>query len=134
MELALEPELYSPSIDNNGNYIDSVPPSNTMKNGIKCPCGGSRKNIAFTKTSDFTKHTKTITHQKWLENINNNKSNLYVECYTLRKTIETQKLIIAEKEKMINSKEMIINCLTDQLEREKNKGCKTENLLDLLCD
>ncbi len=132
MELTLEPEIYSPSIDNNGNYIDITPPTTTLKNGIKCPCGGSRKNQSYNTAATFSKHTKTVTHQKWMENLNNNKSNFYIESITLRKTVETQRIIIAEKEKQLSGKDLIIQCLTEQLEREKNNNKKPAVLIDLL--
>jgi hypothetical protein len=47
MELIVEPDIYQPSIDEAGNYIDKIPC--TLKtNGLSCPCG-SRKD----KTYDF---------------------------------------------------------------------------------
>lgn len=131
MELTIEPEIYSPSIDDMGNYIDVIPSTSNLKNGIKCSCGGSRKNQSYTTAATFSKHTKSVTHQKWLENMNNNKSNYYVETITLRKTVDNQKLIIAEKEKLINSKELIIQCLTEQLEKEKAKNTRPIKLVDL---
>ena len=42
MELVTEPDVYSPSIDNNGNYIDIIPSFNIINKGVSCPCG-SRK-------------------------------------------------------------------------------------------
>ncbi len=132
MELIVEPEIYSPSVDTAGNYVDVVPPTTTLKNGIKCPCGGSRKNQSYNTASLFSKHSKSVTHQKWLENLNNNKSNFYVETITLRKTVENQRLIIAEKDKQMSGKDLIIQCLTEQLEREKNKNKKDTILIDLL--
>jgi len=131
MELTVEPEIYSPSIDDLGNYIDVIPPSTNLKNGIKCSCGGSRKNQSYNTASTFAKHTKSVTHQKWLENINNNKSNYYVETITLRKTVDNQRQIIAEKEKLISSKELVIQCLTEQIEKEKAKNMRPIKLIDI---
>ena len=64
MELATEPDIYSPNIDNNGDYIDKVPSFNTnaLANGIRCPCG-TRKDKIYTSTSMFSSHIKTKTHE-----------------------------------------------------------------------
>jgi len=37
MELATEPDTYSPSIDDMGNYIDKIPSFANIKHGIRCP-------------------------------------------------------------------------------------------------
>ena len=42
MELVVEPDIYTPSINDNGLYVDKVPPFNYIKKGLTCPCG-SRK-------------------------------------------------------------------------------------------
>ena len=74
MELATEPDLYSPSIDSLGNYIDKIPSFNNIKHGLRCPCG-SRKDKVYDTYSTFSAHTKTKTHQKWLNDLNLNKAN-----------------------------------------------------------
>jgi hypothetical protein len=33
MELAVESDIYSPNIDDKGNYIDKIPSFNNIKNG-----------------------------------------------------------------------------------------------------
>lgn len=39
MELTTEPDTYSPSIDELGNYNDKIPSFNMIKHGIRCLCG-----------------------------------------------------------------------------------------------
>ena len=39
MELITEPDIYAPSIDEIGNYIDKVPSFLIIKHGVRCTCG-----------------------------------------------------------------------------------------------
>ncbi len=114
MDLAIEPDIYSPSMDNNGNYIDKIPSVLYFKNGIRCPCG-SRKDKSYDCASYFSTHIKTKTHQKWLADINFNKMNYYIENIQLKDTINNQKLIIARLEKEIIVKSKTIDLLTQQI-------------------
>jgi hypothetical protein len=109
MELIVEPEVYAPSIDEIGNYIDKIPPFNTIKYGIRCPCG-SRKDKTFDTSGTFSAHIKTKTHQKWLNNLNLNKAN-----ETLKSTVQNQRLVIAKLDKDLQNKIMTIDYLTQQL-------------------
>jgi len=114
MDLIVEPDIYAPSIDDNGNYVDKIPSFTNIKNGLRCPCG-TRRDKTYDCYSYFTNHIKTQTHKKWLSNMNMNKSNYYIENIQLRETINNQKLIIAKFEKEINTKLKTINYLTEQL-------------------
>jgi hypothetical protein len=60
-------------------------------------------------------HIKTKTHQQWLQTINLNKSNYFVENEKLKITLQNQKLIIAKLERDLNTKIMTIDYLTQQL-------------------
>jgi len=114
MDLIVEPDIYAPSIDDNGNYVDKIPSFTNIKNGLRCPCG-TRRDKTYDCSSYFTNHIKTQTHKKWLSNMNINKSNYYIENIQMRETINNQKLIIAKFEKEINTKLKTINYLTEQL-------------------
>jgi hypothetical protein len=114
MELVVEPDIYSPSINDNGLYIDKVPPFNYIKKGLSCPCG-SRKDKIYETHSVFVAHTKTKTHQKWLEMLNTNKANFYVDLEKAKEVISNQRLIIAKLEKDVSNKIMTIDYLTQQL-------------------
>ena len=114
MELVTEPELYAPSIDSLGNYIDKSPPFNYIKHGLRCPCG-SRKDKIYDTYNIFLTHTKSKVHQKWLADVNLNKANHYTENLTLNATIQNQKLIIAKLEKDLQNKIKTIDYLTQQL-------------------
>jgi hypothetical protein len=112
MDLALEPDIYSPNIDDKGNYVDKIPSFTNLKNGIRCPCG-TRKDKTYDCTAYFTTHIKTKTHQKWLSELNTNKSNYYIENIQLKELINNQRQIIAnlEREKL-------------QIQRENNENIK----------
>jgi hypothetical protein len=135
MELVHEPDIYSPNIDDLGNYIDSIPSFHVMKKGVRCPCG-SRKDKVYETQPIFSAHVKTKTHQKWLATLNQNKANYYVENETLKDTIQTQRIIIAKLEKDLNMKTMTIDYLTSQLVKTNTPSISNKptpencNLLD----
>lgn len=126
MDLVVEPDIYSPSIDTNGNYIDKIPSFNVIKKGLLCPCG-SRKDKLYETHMKFSAHIKSKSHQKWLVDINLNKVNYYVENIKQTETIQNQRLIIAKLEKDIQNKSMTIDYLTQQLQQNQ---CVVNNLLE----
>ena len=134
MELVVEPDVYTPSIDDKGLYIDKVPPFNYIKKGLVCPCG-SRKDKIYETHSVFVAHAKTKAHQKWIESLNLNRSNFYVELEKSKEVISSQRLIIAKLEKDVSNKNMTIDYLTQQLHKtliSTNANVNTTiNLLDL---
>ena len=132
MELVVEPDVYSPSIDETGNYIDKIPSFSLIKKGLLCPCG-SRKDKIYDSRAIFSSHIKTQMHTKWLSSLNLNKANYYIENEKLNETIQNQRLIIAKLEKDINTKIMTIDYLTQQLNKSinnKTNNVNTSNLLD----
>jgi len=122
MDLVVEPDFYSPSIDMVGNYVDRIP--SFKQKGLYCPCGATRDKVYETHAK-FSMHIKSKSHKQWLENLNLNKANYYIENEELKITINNQKLIIAKFEKDIQNKIMTIDYLTQQLIRSK-----TVNLLE----
>lgn len=121
MELVVEPDIYSPSINDSGLYVDKVPPFNYIKKGLVCPCG-SRKDKIYESHSVFVAHTKTKAHQKWLESLNLNRANFYVDLEKSTEIISNQRLIIAKLEKDINNKIMTIDYLTQQLHKTQTSS------------
>ena len=77
MELILEPDFYSPSIDDQGNYIDKIPSFHIIKKGLYCPCG-ARKDKIYETYSIFSSHCKTKMHQKWIAHLNQNKMKMSI--------------------------------------------------------
>ena len=129
MELAVESDIYSPSIDDKGNYVDRIPSFNNIKNGLRCPCG-SRKDKTYDCTTYFSNHIKTKSHQKWLSDMNTNKSNFFLENISLKDTINNQKQIIGKLEKEIQVKLKTIDYLTQQMTMKDANYNTVNNLLD----
>ena len=129
MELVTEPELYSPIIDDNGNYIDKIPYPFILKKGIQCPCG-SRTDKIYNTYSMFSAHIKTKHHQKWLAGMNTNKANYYIENESLKQTVQNQRLIIANLEKEIQKKVMTIDYLALQLSQYHKNANTTIDLMN----
>ena len=119
MDLALDSDIYEPSVGDDGNYSDQLPSSSKFKNGLRCPCG-ARKDHVFDSRQSFNIHIKTKTHQKWLAELNTNKMNYYTECEKLKDVVNSQKLIIAKMENELNIKLKTIDYLSHQL-MEKDK-------------
>ena len=121
MELVVEPDIYTPNIDENGNYVDKAHMMSKTE-GIHCPC--SRKDRIY----NFSQHIKSKCHQQWIKTINLNKTNHFMENMELRNTVSNQNLIIAKMEKELNAKMIIIDCLSQQLVKEPPK--MVDNLLE----
>jgi len=139
MDLTIEPEYYIANIDNEGNYIDSIPTFSQLKYGIRCMCG-SRKDKIFNNYNSFSAHIRTLCHRNWLISLNANKQNYYKDCEEMKLTIGNQKLIIARLERELigrnNTIEQLTNhniTLREQYENEKRiySSSKEPNLLDL---
>lgn len=128
MDLSLESDIYEPSVGDDGNYSDYLPPSSKFKNGLRCPCGARRDHV-FDSRCSFSSHIKSKTHKKWLVELNANKLNYYTECEKLKEIVNSQKIIIAKMEHDLNVKMKTINYLSQQL-MAKDTG-KNE-MIDLL--
>ena len=122
MDLAVESDIYAPLLNENGEYIDHLPPSSYFKNGMRCPCG-SRKEHVFDNRHSFSSHTKTKTHQKWLAELNVNKQNHFIEKIKLNETVSTQKIIIANLQSgydNLQNKYNILQTKYDNLQKTNN--------------
>lgn len=124
MELSLTSDIYSPNIDETGNYIDKIPSFNNHKSGISCPCG-SRKDKVYVSTSMFSAHIKTKSHQTWITSLNANKTNHLTENASMKELIHNQRMIIAKLEKDIHVKIMTIDCLTQLLSKITHNNTNT---------
>jgi hypothetical protein len=130
MELATEPDTYSPCIDTFGNYIDKVPSFATLPYGLRCPCGGRKEK--YVTPGAFQTHTKTKTHQKWLAQLTANKANYYKENEDNKETIHNQKIIIARLERELQTKIRTIDYLTSQLVAQIQRDEQSRQVGDLL--
>ena len=128
MDLSLDSDIYEPSIGDDGNYYDYLPPSSKFNNGLRCPCG-ARKDHIFDTRQSFNSHIKTKTHNKWLSDLNMNKMNYYKECEKLKEVVNSQKIIIAKMENELNGKLKTIDYLSQQL---MAKDIAASNVGDLL--
>ena len=122
MELVTEPDIYMPSVDELGNYVDKL---TAFKKGLTCSCG-SRLNKVYETNAMFSAHIKTKTHQNWLQTLNLNKANHYIEKEKLKDTVQNQRLIIARSEAEINNLRQTVTYLTMQLQ----KPVASTNLLE----
>jgi len=130
MSLATESDVYSPIVNDLGQYIDKIPPFTNLPDGLRCVCGARRDKVYKTH-SVFAVHIKTKAHQKWLCEINVSQPNLYKENIDMKQTIRNQQLIISRMDKEMSEQMITIRYLTkcfdiNILENEKNKI----NLLD----
>lgn len=88
--------------------------SNALANGLRCPCG-TRKDKVYLSGPLFAAHCKTKTHERWVQDLNTNKSNFFTENQKLRDVVHAQKIMIGKMELELSSKTMTINYLTQEL-------------------
>jgi hypothetical protein len=126
--LALEPDVYVPSIDLNGNYVDVVPPFVMLTSGLRCVCGTA---TIFPTAAKFKTHTRSQRHVKWLVGVNANRGNLLTENAAQKKLIIEQRLILARLENDVRSKSVTIDCLSRQIASTQDQNTRVAvNLLD----
>ena len=129
MKLATEPDIYAPGISDNGNYVDVMPSFNFNDNGYYCFCGSRKDKVYETKTK-LQNHTKTKHHQLSLKNLNLNKSNYYKKIEQSKEIIKTQKIMIGNLQKQIDTKSSTIDYLTNELNKKINiNTTKIEDLI-----
>ena len=135
------PDVYEPSMDDNGNFVDKMPSWSCLKGrGIMCGCG-SRKDKVYETVGGFTSHIKTKAHIKWIDGLNANKVNLYMENVQLKRIVIELRHILSRYEidcsKMkrnyeieLLNKQQTIDSLTKLLQ-ELNETSTTEpNIMD----
>ena len=105
------PDMYVPSIDDQGNYVDNIP---VIRHGIYCQCG-ARKNWSYANAAKFTIHTKSLHHQKWLTTMNQNKMNHYAEMLKLKDLVGSQQKILARLENELLIKSRLVTSLETQI-------------------
>uniref|UniRef100_A0A6C0AX85 Uncharacterized protein n=1 Tax=viral metagenome TaxID=1070528 RepID=A0A6C0AX85_9ZZZZ len=127
MDIAVEPEIYCPIIDEKGNYIDKCPA--LIKYGIKCPCG-TREDWIYNTKNKFKNHISGIKHKKWIEQLNNNKLNFYENNIKLKETVKNQREIIARMEKEIISLKSINSYIESKIFKVENNQ-EEYDLLDI---
>jgi hypothetical protein len=131
MDIVTEPDLYTPSISEKGEYIDKIPSFANLKRGIKCPCG-SRRDKIYETNATFGAHIKTKCHLNWISSLNLNKMNYYVESEKLKETVQNQRMIIARLENDNQKKIMTINYLSEQLSMRDSSSSNMVVVNDLI--
>lgn len=132
MSITVQPDIYVPGIDDNGNYTDNLPSHSIFTNGgIKCTCGTRKDKIYSTKTQ-FLAHIKTKTHKEWLCQLSKEHLNYYSNLKKAEEVIHSQKIIISRLEQNISKQDVIINILTEKISKLNNSvNCQDYNLIDL---
>ena len=127
MELIVESDTYAPVLSESGKYEDCIPSFGGNITGYYCPCG-ARKDKVYSSSSVMSAHLKTKTHQKWIETLNLNRANHFVENQKLKETVASQCNIIARQDKANLTKDATIAYLTRQL--SVKQVVFVDNLLD----
>jgi len=143
MDLILTPDIYEPSMDNNGNIIDKIPSWSCLKGkGIMCACG-SRKNKVYETSALFTTHIKSQTHKNWIVKLNADKVNYYMENNRLKQIIQELRQILNHYEKEavrmnqqynieLANKEQVIQSLTSLLNDTSGEKIEEERQIDFM--
>jgi len=128
MDIQIVPDIYSPTVDKNGNYVDTL--ILFPKNGFYCPCNNKHK--IYKDKLSFATHIYSKTHKNWILYLNDNKLNYYSHSIRLEQDINNLKKIIANQDIEIQKQSNIIVHLTNAInERNKIQNPETQiNLLD----
>ena len=127
MDISLTPDIYTPSVDEDGNYIDKIP---KIVNGLYCSCG-ARKDKIYETAGKFSTHTKSKIHQKWITTLNNNKANYYIELVKSKELVEQQQKLLVKLETQLQTKSLTIDYLTHQIATKNNTNNRCVDLLDI---
>lgn len=109
-DLALQSELYSPSINDNGEYIDKLPPKSHFLLGMRCPCG-ARSGHVYSAASNFQTHMQSVAHKRWLTALNQNRHNHLRDKVELEALVKEQRCIIARLETQVQQQNTRISNL-----------------------
>ena len=96
-ELAVTPDMYSPSLNADGEYSDKLPYGPTNSHWF-CPCSNDH---AY-KRASLAAHFRSKRHQRWLANMNANRENHPTQYVEAQGTIKSQMRIIAEQQKAVD--------------------------------
>jgi predicted RNase H-like nuclease (RuvC/YqgF family) len=129
MELATQADIYTPSVNDRGDFYDSVPSFGNLPAGLRCSCG-SRKGKAYLSYTAFTTHTKSKAHAQWLKTLNENKGNLYTQSVRLGDTVNGQKRIIGTLQTQVSRGETEICALQKANENQMKElsDLKAQNI------
>ena len=130
MDLATESDVYCPSVNDLGQYMDKIPSFTNLPDGLRCVCGARRTKV-YKSHAVFASHIKTKAHQKWLCEINVSQPNLYKENLEMKQTIRNQQLIISRMDKEMSEQLVTIGYLTKCFNANKEKE-KEKTRIDLL--
>lgn len=142
MDLMLTPDVYEPSMDDKGNFIDKIPAWSCLRTkGIMCNCG-SRKDWVYETQSMFTAHIKSKKHKSWIESLNANKVNFYMENSKLKNLVIELRQIVSQydieiqklkrnQEIELSNKQQTIDCLTNLLSDMNEKPTEDIDLMDI---
>lgn len=106
MSLITDSDDYSPSITDDGTYVDQMPSFHDKPQGFRCPCS----NKCYTTRVLLASHIRTVTHKRWVESLNANRTNHFADLEKERQLVKEQKIIIAQMQREIT-----------KLEHEKRK-------------
>jgi hypothetical protein len=115
--LALEPDVYAPSLGESSEYVDKIPPFVNLPSGLRCVCGTT---TVFSTAQKFKIHTRSQRHVKWLVDVNANRGNMLVENAAQKRLISEQRIILARLENDVKVKMVTIDCLSRQIAQMQN--------------
>ena len=108
MALVTDSDDYSPTMGEDGKYIDQIPSFRDRPQGMRCPCNGH----IFSSRQSLVTHTKTACHKQWLETHNTNRQNYFQELEQAKRLIQQQKILIAQLEREKNNLRNTIHILS----------------------
>lgn len=122
MEISCQPDIYQPTCKNN-TYVDCMPC--TFQNNIRCPCTPKITQVYKTSTA-FKLHQKTIRHSNWLNRLNEDRVNYYIQTIKLTENNDSQRIIISQLQVQCSQLDVKCSQLQLKISQLENKLKKLE--------
>jgi hypothetical protein len=113
MEISCQPDIYQPTCKNN-TYVDCMP--FTFQHNIRCPCTPKITQVYKTSTA-FKLHQKTTRHSNWLNRLNEDRANYYIQTIKLTEIKDSQQKIISQLEVKCSQLQLKISQLENKLKK-----------------
>jgi hypothetical protein len=106
MENTIEttPVKYAPKMDSETRLYSDQHIFDFTK-GVICPCTAGK---TFNKKSSFQNHQKTKRHLSWIQNLNDNATNFYLQTLQQENVIKSQQLLLTRLDIQLKQKATII--------------------------
>jgi len=115
-ETALTPDIYIPTVGENGKYCDSKS-INIPDVGLKCGCSSTK---VFLSRTSIKAHFKRPIHIRWLRELDREDKNHFKELQQSKQVVKQCRKQLAESQITISELQVVISNLAIENQQLKN--------------